>query len=122
MSRCAFIYRRAVLHFICVHYWCFVFQGRKIAMKEHARSESGIFTHIRFVTHSTSLTSIRVILFVITVVAGVSQGTQYYVDTGGSDDANGLSWDTAFASIGKAITVSANSDVVDVNEGTFTER
>jgi hypothetical protein len=40
--------------------------------------------------------------------------TNYYVKTDGSDSADGLSWATAFATIGKAITVSANSDVVDV--------
>jgi hypothetical protein len=48
--------------------------------------------------------------------------TNYYVKTDGSDSADGLSWATAFATIGKAITVSANGDVVDVNEGTYTER
>jgi hypothetical protein len=45
--------------------------------------------------------------------------TNYYVKTNGSDSANGLSWTTAFATMGKAITVSANGDVVDVNEGTY---
>ncbi len=48
--------------------------------------------------------------------------THYYVKTNGSDSADGLSWATAFVTVGKAITVSVNGDTVDVNEGTYYER
>ncbi|MHC4620597.1 MAG: right-handed parallel beta-helix repeat-containing protein [Planctomycetota bacterium] len=44
----------------------------------------------------------------------------WYVDgTNGSDDNDGLSWSTAFATIQKAIDTASNPDYIDVNEGTY---
>jgi hypothetical protein len=48
-------------------------------------------------------------------------GTTYYVDPCGSDDANGLSWDTALATIQTGIEVAGDGDIVEVNEGTYVE-
>jgi len=55
-------------------------------------------------------------------VNGTVFGTTYYVDPNGSDDANGLSWATAFATIQKGIESANDLDVVEVNEGTYYER
>ncbi|MCK5612961.1 right-handed parallel beta-helix repeat-containing protein [Candidatus Pacearchaeota archaeon] len=45
----------------------------------------------------------------------------YYVDKSGSDDANGLSWDTAFVTIQKGVAEANYFDIVEVNEGTYYE-
>ncbi|UCF43350.1 MAG: right-handed parallel beta-helix repeat-containing protein [Planctomycetota bacterium] len=58
---------------------------------------------------------------VLAVLARPAGGTTYYVDPNGSDGANGLTWATAFATIGKGITSSSGGDVVEVNEGTYNE-
>ncbi|UCC23004.1 MAG: right-handed parallel beta-helix repeat-containing protein [Planctomycetota bacterium] len=57
----------------------------------------------------------------LAVLAVPSAGTTYYVDPSGSDGANGLTWATAFATVGKGITSSIGGDVVEVNEGTYNE-
>ena len=47
--------------------------------------------------------------------------TEYYVQTTGSDDANGLSWDTAFATISHAITAASRLDTITLQSGTYYE-
>lgn len=61
-----------------------------------------------------------VMVFLVSI-SGVSFGTTYYVDPCGSDDANGLSWGAAFATIQRGIDAAINSDVVEVNEGSYVE-
>ena len=58
---------------------------------------------------------------VLVLLNGQVWATQYYVSPDGNDDANGLSWETAFATIGKGITDANDGDIVDVNEGTYYE-
>ena len=60
-------------------------------------------------------------LAVLFFVNGAVFGTTYYVDPNGSDDANGLSWATAFATVQKGLDSAADFDVVEVNEGTYYE-
>ncbi len=45
----------------------------------------------------------------------------YYVSTDGNDDANGLSWPTAFATIQHALDVTSDYNIIEVNEGTYYE-
>ncbi len=73
--------------------------------------------------HSVPTRSVFVVFgLCLATMTSPLQATNYYVKTNGSDSATGLSWAAAFATIGKAITVSINGDVVDVNVGTYTER
>ncbi len=62
-----------------------------------------------------------ILLFLLTMLCTNSYGTQYYVDPNGDDDANGLSWATAFATIQKGIDEANDWDFIDVNEGTYYE-
>lgn len=58
------------------------------------------------------------------IFAGLVNATTYYVDPNGDDDANGLSWDYALATVSKAVTDKATSegDIVVLKEGThYTE-
>jgi len=57
----------------------------------------------------------------IFLVIGSVSGATYYVDANGSDNDNGLSWQTAFATIQKAIDTAGNGDIIDVNTGTYYE-
>jgi len=62
-----------------------------------------------------------IIIMTLSVVlcASVAGGRTYYVDPNGSNNANGLSWDSAFKTIQKGIIASTDGDVVEVNEGTY---
>ena len=46
-------------------------------------------------------------------------GTTYYVDPNGDDNANGLSWVTAFATVQKALDSVSYGDEIWVAEGTY---
>ncbi|MHC4123920.1 MAG: right-handed parallel beta-helix repeat-containing protein [Planctomycetota bacterium] len=61
-----------------------------------------------------------VLAFFVLLVGSVS-ATTYYVDPNGDDDANGLSWATAFETIQEGIDSSSTDDIVEVNEGTYYE-
>ena len=63
------------------------------------------------------------IMFVLTItaVSTLALGTTYYVDISGNDEANGLSWDTAFATIQEGLDSANNYDVIEVNEGIYNE-
>ncbi len=50
------------------------------------------------------------------------QATTYYVVTDGNDNDDGLSWSTAFATIGQGIIAAGASDIIEVNEGTYYEK
>ncbi|MHC4397449.1 MAG: LamG-like jellyroll fold domain-containing protein [Planctomycetota bacterium] len=70
----------------------------------------------------------RKTIFAITIVfwalmCSGAPATQYYVSPppDGNDSNTGLSWAQAFATIGKAIDTAGNDDVIDVNEGEYTE-
>jgi hypothetical protein len=61
---------------------------------------------------------------VLAVTSAANAGTTYFVDPCGSDNADGLSWATAFATIQKGITAANDGTptsyaVVDVNSGTY---
>jgi len=60
-------------------------------------------------------------LLVCTAIVVPVWAETYYVDPNGSNDANGLSWATAFETIQKGIDTSNDSDTVEVNEGTYCE-
>lgn len=45
--------------------------------------------------------------------------TSYHVKTDGSDDNDGLSWENAFATFGKAYTTAAGGSIVKAAQGTF---
>ncbi|MHC4124208.1 MAG: right-handed parallel beta-helix repeat-containing protein [Planctomycetota bacterium] len=62
-----------------------------------------------------------IVLAALLLLVGVASATNYYVDPNGDDDANGLSWATAFETIQKGIDSSSNSDIVEVNEGIYYE-
>lgn len=64
---------------------------------------------------------VGMIVAVLVSMNMVCWGTTYYVDPSGSDDANGLSWEDAFATIQKGVDTAGNGDTVDVNEGTYYE-
>jgi probable HAF family extracellular repeat protein len=49
----------------------------------------------------------------------VYEAKTYYVDPGGNDDNNGLSWGTAFATIQKGLNDANYFCIVEVNEGTY---
>jgi parallel beta-helix repeat protein len=66
------------------------------------------------------------IILIISVIActfslETASATTYYVDPNGSDDANGLTWPTAFETIQKAIDTANDNDIIDVNAGTYYE-
>jgi hypothetical protein len=57
----------------------------------------------------------------ILAASGLVSGATYYVKTDGSDNNNGSSWEDAFATIQKGIDTATTGDVVEVEEGTYTE-
>jgi len=69
--------------------------------------------------------NLRKIVELMLIVCFVSvvpvSATTYYVAIDGNDDANGLSWQTAFATIQKGIDTAANEDLIEVDEGTYVE-
>ncbi len=65
-----------------------------------------------------------IILSFLVLISSAALATTYYVDPGGSDDANGLSWATAFATIQKGIKEANDGNISDyavvyVNSGTY---
>lgn len=64
---------------------------------------------------------VGMVLAVLALISGAAMGTNYYVAADGNDDANGLRWDTAFATIGKGITTASGGDAIEVNEGIYYE-
>lgn len=62
-----------------------------------------------------------VIISILLSLCPLVGAADYYVDPNGSDDANGLSWDTAFATIQKGLDTASNGDTIDVNVGTYYE-
>ncbi|MHC4865595.1 MAG: right-handed parallel beta-helix repeat-containing protein, partial [Planctomycetota bacterium] len=66
-------------------------------------------------SQKTLIGTIAVLVFSISTPAWA---VHYYVDPNGSDNANGLSWATAFATIQKGIN-SIDATIVEVNEGTY---
>jgi hypothetical protein len=62
-----------------------------------------------------------VTVIVLLSLGGAALGTTYYVKTTGSDNNNGTSWPQAFATIQKGIDTAKDSNVVEVNEGTYYE-
>lgn len=58
---------------------------------------------------------------VVVLMNAMCWGTTYYVDPVGDNDANGLSWENAFATIGHGIYTATSGDIVEVNEGTYYE-
>ena len=64
---------------------------------------------------------VGMVAVIVVLMSGAAFGTTYYVAADGNDDANGLRWDTAFATIGKGITTASGGDAVEVNEGTYYE-
>ncbi|MHC4474704.1 MAG: right-handed parallel beta-helix repeat-containing protein [Planctomycetota bacterium] len=63
-------------------------------------------------------TLIATIVMLVLSISAPAWAVHYYVDPNGSDDANGLSWATAFATIQKGIDAT-NATIVEVNEGTY---
>src|SRR3989339_1048396 len=61
------------------------------------------------------------IVSIFILIGNVASATNYYVDPNGDDDANGLSWATAFATIQKGIDTAVTDDIVEVNEGIYYE-
>jgi hypothetical protein len=61
------------------------------------------------------------VLLILLLISTASLATTYYVDPNGSDNANGLSWPTAFKTIQKGINTAINDDTIDVNEGIYYE-
>ena len=58
----------------------------------------------------------------LAICASVAGGVTYRVATDGNDNADGLSWATAFKTIQKGIDVSSHKDdIVEVNKGTYYE-
>lgn len=62
-----------------------------------------------------------VILFTFLILIQFSFGTVYYVSTTGDNDANGLSWEYAFATIQRGVNATSNGDEVIVYSGTYNE-
>jgi hypothetical protein len=58
------------------------------------------------------------LLFAISIS---SASTNYYVATGGDDDANGLTWDTAFETIQRGIDEANDGDSITVEVGLYLE-
>ncbi|MHB0946408.1 MAG: right-handed parallel beta-helix repeat-containing protein [Sedimentisphaerales bacterium] len=63
----------------------------------------------------------KAIVLIFILIGNVASATHYYVDPNGDDDANGLSWATAFATVQKGIDTAVTDDIVEVNEGTYYE-
>jgi parallel beta-helix repeat protein len=61
----------------------------------------------------------KTFLLVSLLVSSAAFATTYYIDTDGNDLNAGTSWATAFKTIQRGVNVSANGDVVEVNEGTY---
>jgi len=64
----------------------------------------------------------KIVLTMVLAMAcgvGTAGGKTVYVDSKGRDDANGLTWATAFKTINKGINGSANGDTIEVNEGKY---
>ena len=69
-------------------------------------------------------TMIAVMAAAVVLMSGGAAGTTYYVDPNGDDNNDGLSWQTAFATIQKGIDDANdgepdNYDIIDVNSGTY---
>lgn len=58
---------------------------------------------------------VSLIILMILCVYHPASATDYYVKTGGSDGADGLSLETAFGSLGKAVTIAVDNDVIYVS-------
>jgi len=60
-------------------------------------------------------------LFACALICGMSaNATDYYVSTSGSDDYNGLTAETPFATVDKAVATAAAADTIYVAAGTYT--
>ena len=69
-------------------------------------------------------TMIAVMAMAVVLMSGGAAGTTYYVDPNGDDNNDGLSWETAFATIQKGIDDANdgepdNYDIIDVNSGSY---
>lgn len=62
---------------------------------------------------------VGMLMAVLVWISATSWATTYYVDPNGSDDANGLSWETAFATIQKGIVDSNDGDTVIAGDGVY---
>ncbi len=69
------------------------------------------------ITHKTITI---MILAVVLSMSATAQATTYYVTADGNDDANGLSWATAFATINKGVDTAVDGNEIWVAEGTYT--
>lgn len=58
------------------------------------------------------------VVILLSIVA-VSSATTYYVATAGNDDSNGLSWETAFATVVQGINEANYSDQIWVADGSY---
>lgn len=69
------------------------------------------------------LNSMKKLLLALSMLTGVlvapAVGAEYYVSTGGSDDNDGTSRETAFATIAHAVDVATDDDTVRVLAGTY---
>jgi hypothetical protein len=61
----------------------------------------------------------KTFLLVSLLVSSTAFATTYYIDTDGNDLNAGTSWAMAFKTIQRGVNVSANGDIVEVNEGTY---
>ncbi|MBN1902646.1 DUF1565 domain-containing protein [Candidatus Sumerlaeota bacterium] len=65
--------------------------------------------------------SIRSFMFLLLLLASFAFSETYYVKTDGNDYASGTSWQNAFQTITKAVSIAIAEDIIWVKEGTYKE-
>jgi len=90
-------------------------EGSCVGITEHAYDSAGTYT----VAMRVSDDGRKAKSSIAGCVVSVSVKSIYHVDPNGSDDANGLSWGTAFATVQKAIGEAVAGDEIWVMEGAY---